>query len=78
MTYASLAKNALSRALVGAGAVIRRLVRRLDHVADRYEASVDEERGRERMDWALSALLCLWTVVQVGVLTYYLQVFPLF
>ena len=57
---------------------IRRLVRRLDHVADRYEASIDNQRGRKGMDWAVSALLCLWTVVQVGVLTIYLQVYPLF
>ncbi len=57
---------------------IRRLVRRLDHVADRYEASIDDRRGREDMDWAVSALLCLWTVVQVGVLAHLFQIYPLF
>lgn len=68
----------LERVLVGTRAAIRRFVRRLDHVADRYEASINSQRGRNSMDWAVSALLCLWTVIQVGVLTHYLQVYPLF
>ena len=35
---------------------IGRLVRRLDHVAEGYGASIDDQRGRKGMDWAVSAV----------------------
>ncbi len=56
----------------------RRLVRRADREAERYEASVSDQRGRNEMDWALSALICLWTVTQIGVLMHLLRIYPLF
>ena len=57
---------------------VRRLGRRFDHAAERYEAAVDEDWERQKMDWMVSGLLCLWTLIQVGVLTHYLQIYPLF
>ncbi len=57
---------------------IWRLVRRLDRVASTYEAAVDDDHGRRDVDWIVSGLLCLWALLQVGTLTYYLQLYPLF
>lgn len=57
---------------------ICRLVRRLDCVAETYEATVDDDHGRRDVDWMVSGLLCLWALLQVGTLTHYLQVYPLF
>ncbi len=56
----------------------RRLARRADREAERYEASVSDQRGRNEMDWALSALICLWTVTEIGILIHFLRTFPLF
>ncbi len=51
---------------------------RLDCLAERYEAAVDADPERRQMDRMVSGLLCLWTVIQVGALSRYLQAYPLF
>ncbi len=56
---------------------LRRLMRRLDYEAERYEASVSDERGRNEMDWAISALLSVWVVMEIGILIHLLRIYPL-
>ena len=57
---------------------LRRVMRRLDRVAESYEAAIDSDHDRQDLDWMLSGLLCLWSLIQVGVLAHYLRTYPLF
>ena len=57
---------------------LRSVAERLDCLAERYEAAVDADPERRQMDRMVSGLLCLWTVMQVGALSRYLQAYPLF
>ena len=57
---------------------IRRLFRLLDCVAASYETVVKCARGRQDVDWMVSGLLCLWVLLQIGVLAHYLRIYPLF
>ena len=52
--------------------------RRLDRLADRYEAAVDQDRVDQSVDRIVSLLLALWATVQLGALLLQLQAHPLF
>lgn len=58
--------------------IVRRLWRRLDRAAVSYEATVNDDLKCQDMDWMVTGLLCLWVLVEVGVLMHYLRIYPLF
>ena len=58
--------------------LLKRLARRVDHLAESFEEAVGSQKGIDEIDRVLLLLLGLWLIFQLWLLGNLLSIYPLF